>query len=202
MIVATIAPDFVIPFCLLAYVMGSIPFGVIAARAKGIDITQVGSGNIGATNVSRALGKRIGALVLLGDALKGTIPVLLARWAFGGSWQPTIVAAVGLFAFLGHLYPFTLGFRGGKGVATGLGVFLALAPVPTLIAAAVFAIVYGIWRLSSLGSLIAASTMPATAALLKFRAPIIALTAVLWVFIVYKHRGNIQRLLAHKETKV
>src|SRR5262249_41045323 len=108
-----------------AYLAGSIPFGVLFARARGVDLRQVGSGNIGATNASRALGKKIGALVFLCDAAKGTAPVLLARWRLGESGQASWwVAGVGAAAFVGHLASPWLRFRGGKGVATAFGVFV------------------------------------------------------------------------------
>jgi acyl phosphate:glycerol-3-phosphate acyltransferase len=200
---ATIPPDFAVVAVLVAYLAGSIPFGVIVARARGVDLTRVGSGNIGATNVARTLGKRLGALVLLGDALKGTLPVLAAAAIFGRSdWRAWITAAVAAAAFLGHLYPLYLGFKGGKGVATGLGVFIALAPLPTLIAAGVFGLVYGVTRLSSLGSLVATTVMPFAMWALGAEAPTLALAVVLWAFIMYKHRGNIQRLLRRQESKV
>src|SRR5262245_27706617 len=123
-----------------AYLVGSIPFGVLFARARGIDLRKGGSGNSGATNAARALGKRIGIVVFLCDAAKGLVPVLLAARfvgpAEGGDWA---VAAVGAAAFVGHLAPPWLRFRGGKGVATAFGVFLAISPVAALAAGAVFA---------------------------------------------------------------
>src|SRR5262249_23957567 len=111
---------------LAGYLVGTLPTGLLVARARGVDIRTVGSGNIGATNVARALGKKLGGLVLAVDALKGFLPTFLAARA---GLAPEIVAAVGLATILGHIFPLWLRFRGGKGVATGLGVFLAVAPV-------------------------------------------------------------------------
>ena len=201
--IATSAPTLAIAMVLLGYALGSIPTGVLFARARGVDLQHTGSGNIGATNAARSLGKKIGALVLLGDALKGLLPVLLARHLFHdqphGHW---IAAATALAAFLGHLFPVWLRFRGGKGVATGLGVFLALAPIPTLVAAGVFVVVYAAFRIASLGSLVATTAFPLIA--LAFHEPraTVALGGVLWGFIVYKHRGNISRLFKHSEAKI
>jgi glycerol-3-phosphate acyltransferase PlsY len=142
---------------LIAYLLGSIPFGVVLARARGVDLRTVGSGNIGATNAARALGKKLGAVVLLCDALKGLLPVLLARHLTAGhphaDW---LVAGTALAAFLGHLFPVYQRFRGGKGVATALGVFLAVAPFAALGAVLVYAAAYALWRISAVGSLAAA----------------------------------------------
>src|SRR5207253_1319534 len=136
---------------LAGYLAGSIPFGVLFARARGVDLQKFGSGNIGATNAARALGKRVGAVVLLCDAAKGYAPTLAARaWLAprldaGEAWA----AGVGLAAFAGHLASPWLRFRGGKGVATALGVFLALAPAQTGAAAALFVVLYAVTRISS-----------------------------------------------------
>jgi glycerol-3-phosphate acyltransferase PlsY len=197
----------VVAAVLVAYLAGSIPFGVLVARARGIDLQQHGSGNIGATNAARVLGKWFGLLVLVCDAAKGYLPVWAARvWLEprldDGAYGPWAVAAVGAAAFFGHLASPWLRFRGGKGVATALGVFLALTPWPTLIAVAVFAAVYALWRLSSLGSLAAATIFPPAVFLFKESPPVLALAVALWLLIVFKHRGNIQRLLRRAEHKV
>lgn len=186
-----------------AYLAGSIPTGVIVARAKGVDLTKVGSGNIGATNVARTLGKKTGAVVLIFDALKGLAPVLVAR----ASWideprGPLVIAGAGLLAILGHVFPVWLKFRGGKGVATGLGVFLGIAPVAALVAVALFAIVYAAKRISSLGSLTAVTAMPIVMWILHEPGPFIALAVVGWALIVFRHRGNIMRLVRREESKV
>jgi glycerol-3-phosphate acyltransferase PlsY len=187
-----------------AYLVGSIPFGVLFARARGVDLQKVGSGNIGATNAARVLGKKIGAIVLLCDAAKGYGPVTAAHYALAprlpdGSWW---VAGVGCAAFLGHLAPPWLRFRGGKGVATAFGVFLALAPGPAFVAAAVFALVYALTRVSSIGSLAAATAfVPAiwwSGADRAYRAAAIGM----WVLIVVKHRANLARLMRGEEKRL
>ena len=146
-----------IAWIVLAYLLGSLPLGVLLSRLKGQDPRKVGSGNIGATNVMRAAGKTLGAVTLIGDALKGFLPVSLAIW-FG--LPGPVVAASGLAAFVGHLFPIYLGFKGGKGIATALGIFLALNPFAVLIAIAVFALVLDKWRYVSLGSLVGTVLMP------------------------------------------
>ena len=173
--------------------------GVLLARLKGQDPRKVGSGNIGATNVMRAAGKAIGAVTLIGDALKGFLPVSLAIW-FG--LPAPVVAAIGLAAFVGHLFPVYLGFKGGKGIATALGIFLALNPFAVLIAIAVFALVLDKWRYVSLGSLVGTVLMPFL--LLAFRAPrsYVALCVVMAVFAFIKHAPNIRRLRAGTEHKI
>jgi glycerol-3-phosphate acyltransferase PlsY len=184
----------------IGFLCGSIPFGVVFARLRGVDLRTVGSGNIGATNAARALGRRIGILVLLCDAAKATVPMLLARrWLPVDGW---LVAAIGLGAFLGHLYPPWLKFKGGKGVATGLGVFLALAPASAALAGAVWLLVYAITRTSSLGSL--ASTI-ALLAILYVRSeplPTLVLAAFISVLIFWRHRGNLRRLVRREENKI
>ena len=188
----------------LAFLAGSIPFGVIAGKVKGVDVRAHGSGNIGATNAARVLGKRVGVVVLLCDAAKGAVPVWLARAYVAprvphGEW---VVAAVAAAAFAGHLAPPWLRFRGGKGVATALGVFVAAAPWAALVAASVFVACYAVWRLSSVGSLAAATAFIPMMWILGYGPPLRALAVAIWVLIVWKHRGNIERLLAHKENKV
>jgi glycerol-3-phosphate acyltransferase PlsY len=138
-----------------AYLLGSVPFGLVLTRLfTGQDVRQVGSGNIGASNVSRAAGKKVGILTLVLDAAKASLPMLLAERLLAGegaaaaeSWA----VLVGLAAFAGHLYPVWLGFKGGKGVATALGVFLVLAPVPALLALVAFAVGYGTTRVAAVG---------------------------------------------------
>lgn len=188
------------PFYLvLAYLMGSVPVGVLLARAKGADPRTVGSGNIGATNVMRAAGKSTGILTLAGDVLKGLIPVVLA--SYGG--QPRlIVAAAGLAAFLGHLFPLFLKFKGGKGVATALGVFLALNPLAVLISAAVFVAVCLAWRYVSLGSLVGVAVMPVLLYLLNSPDQYLYLSLVIGALIFIKHRDNIRRLIAGTENRM
>jgi glycerol-3-phosphate acyltransferase PlsY len=180
------------------FLLGSIPFGVLLARARGIDLTKVGSGNIGATNAARALGKKSGVIVLLLDMLKAYLPTLAALLLGAG---PEIAAATGLAAFAGHIFSPWLRFRGGKGVACGLGCFLALAPAAAGIAAAVCLAVVALTRLGSLGSLL--GTLALVPALYFLHAPraYLVLAIVMLILIVWRHRENIGRMRAGKENK-
>ncbi|MBM4331649.1 MAG: glycerol-3-phosphate 1-O-acyltransferase PlsY [Deltaproteobacteria bacterium] len=187
-------------FLIFAYLLGSVPTGVILARAfSDVDPRTQGSRNIGATNVFRTVGKKIGAITLLGDILKGFIPVALARGGYIDShfW----VGAVALAAFLGHLYPIFLKFKGGKGIATGLGVFLALSPLPAVLSLLVFAAVVSLWRYISLGSLSATAAFPVLLTALNPHQIYIPFALVIAVLIFYRHRENIERLLAGRESK-
>jgi glycerol-3-phosphate acyltransferase PlsY len=185
----------------LGYLSGSIPFGLLLVRAtRGVDVRERGSGNIGATNVARVAGKSLGVLVLVLDALKGALPVLLARFLEPG---PVVPAAVGLAAFAGHVAPPWLGFRGGKGVATALGVLLVLAPRPALAGALTYAVILAILRISSVGSLLAGAVAVAVAWLIPGTpAPSAALASVLFAATLWTHRGNIGRLLRRGEPRV
>jgi glycerol-3-phosphate acyltransferase PlsY len=179
-----------------AYLLGAIPFGLLVTRAvTGKDIRALGSGNIGATNVLRAAGRAAAAAVLLLDAAKGFAPVLAARYFAGDGWVP---AACALAAVLGHVFPVYLKFRGGKGVATGLGVSLALAPWAALAGAAAYALVFAVTRISSASSLAGSAASAATA---WFTAPRIyaAIFIALLAIIVLRHAGNIRRLIRGEE---
>lgn len=184
-----------------AYLLGAIPTGVLLARTfGGIDPRTLGSRNIGATNVYRTAGKKLGILTLLGDIAKGLIPVVIARHSLDSHlW----IAAVALAAFLGHLYPIYLNFKGGKGVATGLGAFLALSPLSALLSLLVFAAVVSIWRYISLGSLAAALAFPLFLALNPFNPHkiYVPFAILIGALIFYRHRENIERLLAGRENK-
>ena len=182
-----------------SYLLGSLPVGVVLARFKGKDPRQEGSGNIGATNVMRTAGKMLGIITLAGDILKGLIPVLVARYL---EMDQFVVALVGLVAFLGHLFPIFLRFRGGKGVATALGVFLGISPLAAAISVAVFIIVVVIWRYVSLGSLTGVAVTPVS--LFFLRAPLvqIVLCIVMVVLVFVKHGDNIKRLLAGTEHRI
>ncbi len=185
---------------IVSYFIGAIPTGVILAKAfAGRDIRQEGSGNIGATNVTRVLGKKVGALTLVGDLLKGFLPVW-AGAAITGSLN--VACLMGLAAFLGHLFPIYLGFKGGKGVATALGVFLYLSPIVILIEVVVFAASVAIWKYVSLGSILAAGTMPVLLYLLSFPTPVLLLSIVFAILINIKHSSNIQRLMSGTENKI
>jgi glycerol-3-phosphate acyltransferase PlsY len=183
-----------------SYLAGSIPFGLLVARARGVDIRTVGSKNIGATNVARTLGKPLGALVLLLDALKGLLPALAARHLL--HLDETWVALVGLFAILGHVFPIWLRFRGGKGVATALGVFAALAPIPAAAAVGVYAVVVLLTRISSLGSLLGATTLLGTMLALRAPTAVLALGIAVWLLVVVRHRDNIRRIIRREERSV
>jgi len=188
----------VLVYIIAAYLLGSIPVGLVLARLKGQDPRKVGSGNIGATNVMRAAGKTLGIITLLGDILKGLIPTGLAI-LYGLS--PVFVVAIGLAAFLGHLFPVYLRFKGGKGVATALGVFLALKPVAIPILLVVFIAVLLAWRYVSLGSLVGTALMPVL--LLLFRAPLeyVVGSLIVGVLIYWKHRENIRRIVSGTESR-
>ena len=185
---------------LLGYLAGSIPFGVLLTRwVRGVDVRQSGSGNIGATNVTRVAGKKIGAVVLLLDALKGALPVVLALWLLPG--QPRVHALVGLAAFLGHVFPVWLKLRGGKGVATALGVMVVLVPTAALAGAAIYIGVVAAWRVSSVGSLTAGLTAVGVSAFTARASEYALLTAVFFVLMLWTHRGNVSRLLRHTERR-
>ena len=176
------------------YLAGSIPFGVIVARAKGVDLRSVGSGNIGATNVTRALGKAWGIVVLLLDAAKGALPVLAAR-----HWLPEVAPYVAFAAVVGHCFPVWLKLRGGKGVATSLGVFLALDPPAIGIALAAFALVFALARMVSLSSLVASLAFVGALFALKRPPTLIGVAIATVLLIVIQHRENLQRIRKGKE---
>jgi glycerol-3-phosphate acyltransferase PlsY len=184
----------------VGYGLGSIPMGLLIARwQKGVDIRQHGSGNIGMTNVLRAVGKGAAALTLVGDLAKGLIPVLLARaWLI----SPWAIGLVALAAIVGHMYPLYAGFHGGKGVATTLGAFIPLLPGPLLIAFVVWAVCVGLRRQVSLGSLAAAAALPLAALLWGAPAAYVLYALVAAALIWYRHRDNLQRLLAGTEPAI
>jgi len=183
-----------------AYLLGSLPFGIIFARLfGGKDPRETGSRNIGATNVRRAAGKGAAALTLIMDILKGALPVIAAI-ELGLPY--TFVASVGLAAFLGHLYPLFLGFKGGKGVATACGVLFVISPPATILAIVIFILTVAITRFVSLGSMLAAASMPLFLYLLGTTKDYTALGLIIGLFIIFKHRGNIKRLLAGVENKI
>jgi glycerol-3-phosphate acyltransferase PlsY len=195
----------------LGYLLGSIPFGFLLVRLRGGgDVRRTGSGGTGATNVTRRAGKWAGLLTLLLDALKGAAAVLLARLLVSGEagaeWWAAVAAVA---AVVGHVFPVWLGFKGGKGVATGLGVFLVLAPLAVLFVALLFAAVVWAWRYVSLGSIAAAAALPfavwATAAggLRDAAAtPALVVAAAGAVLIIFMHRANIERLLRGQENRL
>lgn len=182
---------------IFGYVCGSIPFGLLLTRAAGLgDVRSIGSGNIGATNVLRTGNKGLAAATLLLDALKGTAAVLIA-----GFYAPELALPAGFAAFLGHLFPVWLGFRGGKGVATYLGVLIAIAWKAALIFAAVWLAFAFATRYSSLAALVA--SIVATVSLYWLASPLVAgVFGVMTLIIFWKHKANIERLLAGTETRI
>ncbi|HVG38150.1 MAG TPA: glycerol-3-phosphate 1-O-acyltransferase PlsY [Pyrinomonadaceae bacterium] len=198
------------------YVLGSIPFGYLIVRMwAGADVRETGSGGTGATNVTRRAGKAAGLLTLALDALKGWAAVAFARWLTGGEGEIYWPAVAGVAAIVGHVFPLWLGFRGGKGVATGLGAFLALSPLAVACSAALFLLLVGLTRYVSLGSILGAASFPLWLWLLGaggtrsgaettnyggwWSLIVAALTGS--ALIIAKHHGNIARLLAGTENK-
>jgi glycerol-3-phosphate acyltransferase PlsY len=215
---------------LAAYLLGSIPTGFLVAKAKGIDIRSVGSGNIGATNAMRVLGKPAGIAVLLADALKGYVacaflpPLIFNCLAphfpvntnypgtiffyppFSGEtveFQTKIHVVAGVFAVIGHNYTCWLKFKGGKGIATTAGVYLTLAPWPLLIALVVFSLAIAATRYVSIGSIAGAVTLPAAVSMMMPDNILLRIvTTALGALAIYKHRANIQRLIAGTENRL
>ena len=185
---------------LAAYLIGAIPTGLLLTRLTGGgDIRQTGSGNIGATNVYRTGGRKLGVLTLIGDALKGLLPVLLASTLLG--YDPIHTGAVAVAAFLGHCFPVYLGFKGGKGVATALGIYLVLSPLAVLGAFLIFAGLVWKLRYISVGSISAAAAIPLLVWLTTRSLPLLLTTIVISSIVVLRHRTNIQRLFAGTENK-
>jgi acyl phosphate:glycerol-3-phosphate acyltransferase len=182
-----------------AFLLGSVPFGVLFARARGIDLKKVGSGNIGATNASRALGKKIGALVLLLDTAKAWLPTATALWLRLG---PDVAAATAFAAFAGHIWSPWLKLKGGKGVACGLGAFLALAPAAAGIAVAACIVVVVVTRIGSLGSLVGAAALIPAAWWLREPRSYLILAGAMFVLILWRHRENIDRIIHRRENKI
>jgi glycerol-3-phosphate acyltransferase PlsY len=202
-----------------AYLLGSIPFGFLVAKAKGIDIRSVGSGNIGATNAMRVLGKPAGILVLLMDALKGyaacaKVPALIYYCLFARGWedvlqnqpveiQMRLKVIAGVCAVLGHNYTCWLKFKGGKGIATTAGVYIALAPWPLLIALVVFILAVALTRYISVGSISGAIVLPAAVWMMTPHNLLLGIVSTaLGALAIYKHKSNIQRLMAGTENKL
>ncbi len=190
-----------------AYLLGSIPFGYIAARLAGVDIRREGSGNIGATNVLRVLGRKHGYAVFTADTLKGLMAVRLALWVGKGTdirWE--LGAIAGACAVIGHAFPVWLRFRGGKGVATSVGACFGLLPLETLLVLAVWLIVFALFRFVSLASIAAAAALPVSVWLIlprdhAGRGLLVAFAMGLALLIIVRHRSNIRRLLRGTEPK-
>lgn len=185
-----------------AYFLGAIPFGYIYAKMRGVDIQKVGSGNIGATNVSRQFGFWGGFLpVFLMDAIKGAGPVLAVRLIGVEGFDPDASMLIaGMAAILGHLFPVYLKFKGGKGVATAAGVFLVIAPLPVLIALGVFLLLYLITKTVAIGSIAAAIVLPAAIAILDPQRTILLIVSIAAaILIIVMHRSNIAKLFGKKD---
>ena len=208
----------VVVLIVISYLTGSISFALVIAKLQGIDLRQIGSGNLGATNLARACGKKWAYLCFLFDVLKGFVPSFAAKFfILSDSASPAALAlwlAVGVAAILGHIFPFYLKFKGGKGVATGFGVVMGIWPyctIPGLIVFVLWAAIVLIWRYISLGSVIAAAVFPvimiALTIILKdwyfnILWPLIAAAIVLCSLVIFLHRANIKRLLAGTENKI
>lgn len=183
----------------VAYLVGSIPFAFLLSRRTGIDLRQVGSGNIGASNVLRTSGVRAAVLAMMLDAAKGSLAVLVAQpFAVG----PVTTVAAGVASIVGHIYPVWLRFRGGKGVATAAGVFAVLTPAALVVAAGVFLVSVWVTRYISVGSMIAATTLAVAAAAGDAPAIVAVGAAVSAAIILHRHRANVSRLLAGTERRV
>jgi glycerol-3-phosphate acyltransferase PlsY len=192
-----------------AYLLGSIPFGFLVAKAKGVDIRSVGSGNIGATNAMRVLGKPAGIFVLLMDALKGYAAVAWLTFAVlktinaTNADDETLRIIAGIFAVLGHNYTCWLKFKGGKGIATTAGVYLALAPWALLVALVVFVLAVLFTKYVSVGAIAAAIVLPVTVWIMMPQNLFLGIvTTALGAHAVYKHKSNIQRLMMGTENRL
>lgn len=196
---------------ILAYFLGSIPFGHIIVKLKtGQDVRASGSGATGATNVLRTAGKTLGILTFVLDIVKGVVAVYVARWLTGAGWSDTtwVVAGAAVLAIIGHIFPVWLGFKAGKGVATGLGVFLAIAPVASLCALAAFIVIVGKTKYVSLGSIIGTVAMIPLILFWNgwvwpnpFLPQMLVAITIVTAVIVFKHTDNIKRLIAGTENK-
>jgi glycerol-3-phosphate acyltransferase PlsY len=185
---------------LFGYLLGSVPTGLLLAKFfSKVDPRKTGSGNIGATNIFRTAGKGLGILTLVGDVLKGMIPIGIAiQLGISDLW----LAAVGLSTFLGHISPIFLGFRGGKGVATALGVYLVISPIAVLMEILLFAGLVWKWRYISLGSICCATTIPILIAFFRSDSQAyFILSVIIAALILYRHQENIVRLLQGTENK-
>jgi glycerol-3-phosphate acyltransferase PlsY len=183
---------------LSAYLVGSIPTGVLLGRVAGVDVRKQGSGNIGATNVARTAGRTLGIFTLIGDALKGLVPVLVCRAL---ELDEAIIAAAAVAALCGHVFSVFLGFRGGKGVATGVGVLLGLAPASLPIPLVIFAATMAATRIVSLSSILAMLSAPLAVLLFRYPQTTAAAAVAMTLLILYRHHENISRLIAGTERR-
>ncbi len=182
----------------ISFILGSIPFGIIIAKAKGVDLKKVGSGNVGATNVLRSLGKWPAILTLLGDVLKGTAAVAIGRYLGVG---PVYEGLAGISAILGHNFSLFLGFRGGKGVATSLGVLSIFSPQTALVTFIIWLVVVIFTKYSSLGAIVSFGLLPINILLFNGKERLLA-AVLITILIFIRHRENIQRLMNGTERKI
>lgn len=183
-----------------AFVLGSIPFGIITAKVKGIDLKKVGSGNIGATNVLRSLGRWPAVITLLGDILKGTLAVAIGKYS---GVEPLYEGLIGIAAILGHNFSIFLGFKGGKGVATSLGVLLMYTPHVALVTLIVWIGVVLFTKYSSLGAIVSFALLPLNMMLFDFQDKTkIFISILISLFIIIRHKDNIKRLMKGTERKI
>ena len=182
----------------ITYLMGSIPFGILFARAQNINLQEHGSRNIGATNVARILGKKAGIFTLLGDTFKGWLAILLAYLVL---IDPYAIAVAGITAFLGHLFSVFIKFKGGKGVAIGLGIHLYIMPIPTLMAIVIFALTLWIFNYVSLSSICSSIALPIFGILTNVQVPYIYMSLVIAIMVVFRHYENILRILMGTESR-
>ncbi len=196
----------------LSYLIGGVPFGYIIAIAKGIDIRQHGSGNIGASNVGRTLGRKYGIIIFVLDLLKGFvsvcfIPVCVSKLQFPTSSGELLVILCGLCSILGHVFPVYLRFKGGKAVATSFGVFIWLAPLSVVISLAIWIVIVLLFRYVSLGSMIGSIAIVGCV-IMRENDPfgsgkyLTILSSVVAILIIWRHRTNIQRIISGKESKI
>ncbi|HZD60181.1 MAG TPA: glycerol-3-phosphate 1-O-acyltransferase PlsY [Anaerolineae bacterium] len=194
-----------VAFIAMAYILGSIPFGIIIGRALyGVDVRKFGSGNIGATNCYRTLGVAAGVAVLMADISKGLVPVVAVKAVLADSPDvvPMISVIVGLAAVLGHSYSVFLGFTGGKGMATASGLILALWPWAAPILIGAWIVIVALTRYVSLASMVVAVLLPVLIIVLYPRTEYIVFSVAIAAVVVYRHRSNISRLIAGKELKI
>ncbi|MBI4689780.1 MAG: glycerol-3-phosphate 1-O-acyltransferase PlsY [Nitrospirae bacterium] len=189
----------IILLLILAFIIGSIPFGVIIARIKGVDLKRVGSGNIGATNVLRTMGKGSAVATLLGDVLKGSAAVAIGKYLSVG---PVYEGLLGLSSILGHNVSIFLGFKGGKGVATGIGVLLIYSPRIAILTLIIWLVVVLITRYSSLGAIVSFGLLPANVFLFDRPKTELIIASMITLLILLRHRGNIKRLIQGTERKI
>ena len=192
---------------LFGYLLGSVPTGLVLTKLfSKVDPRKMGSKNIGATNIFRTVGKALGILTLIGDVLKGAVPIWIAiQWGLTDQWglsSDLWISIVGVSPFLGHIFPLFLGFKGGKGVATALGVYLVVSPIAVLIELFLFVGIVWRWRFISLGSISCATTIPILIAYFRSDSQAyFVLSVIIAALILYRHQSNISRLLQGTESR-